>query len=167
MRKLKFSRCFLPLVVSAFCLASVRPAFAGTPIWDHMLGSWQGTDAIWTFHSELDGRVSKTTTHKFLDEKRRAFFCRVNWEGKARIQMCSELSREKGFCYNKGRVAKYFFSGRWNALTLIDSPANDIRCAEAVSRLGSGKLETSAFILPLAPVNQNETWFGQARHSRI
>jgi hypothetical protein len=136
------------------------PAFAGNAITDHLRGSWRGTSDRWHFQ-DTEPRISMTTSQKFLDAHGSAFYCLVEWQGHFNLRVCTDASRAKGFCYNKGRVAKYIMGAGWDTVNLVADPANTASCSAYVSQLNSDKSKPHIFLGALALAGDNEIWINQ------
>lgn len=142
-----------------FCvLLPLSAQAASSPILNYLIGTWQGDTDVWTFQGT---QLTQTTSKKFSNG-RGTFTCMVQWQGTAFLQVCSAKSRANGFCYNKGRVAKYIFTANWNVASLVADAANGRLCAVYVETLNQSKTVAHLFLSPMAMDGDNDIWLGGA-----
>lgn len=155
-----------PILILHFSLRSFAASTAIEPVQNHLRGTWSNGAESWIFQ-DLQPAVTNEITEKMLDDRSRAIQCEVRWQGDLTITICSEKSRQSGFCYNKGRVAKYMLGISWKSIALAPSPSNPASCAGAVAREAAKlgvRARTSLYALALS--GTSEIWLTQKHLDR-
>lgn len=157
------------LILVALSFASFNVFAASTaadPVIHHLEGSWTNGTEIWKF-APSSPAVTNELTDKFLDERGRAIQCRVQWQGDLTITICPESSRKSGYCYNKGRVAKYMLGTTFKSLVLVPATANPATCPAAIARENAKVAATNRISLyALALAGTGEIWLTQKHLNR-
>lgn len=157
------------LVFVSVMLASLNVFSASTaadPLIHHLEGSWTNGGEIWKFSSSSPA-VTNELTEKMTDERGRAIQCRVQWQGELTVTICSEASRKAGFCYNKGRVAKYMLGTTFKSVTMVPAAANPASCVAAIERANAKASVTNPISLyALALAGTGEIWLTQKHLNR-
>lgn len=159
------------IIFVSVLLATVSASAISTavqPVFNHLQGEWtaRATGETWKFQ-EGNPMVFSELEDKFLDERGVQQACRVSWQGQVTITPCSEESMKTGFCYNKGRVAKYMLGVSFQNVVLVSHTRNSSKCPALVTQTGVKLIGAPKYSLyPLHVFGHREIWLGQRQYMR-
>lgn len=131
---------------------------AASPITKFLIGNWSNPNSDWQFTLSA---VKLIRQEQLNNSKGSRIGCWVAWDGDFSTYTCTDRSRQNGFCYNRGHVAKYILATRWKHSELVNQRPNDPGCSTAVTNL-----KPREGITPLSIPSDSEIWLGSGHYLR-